>query len=131
MKHRKSALHAARRIFCLLLTYIVGIHLFDTCNASGYYDAMIQSIRHKGLAALHESGQTKGVTQVHVKRLRQILFLLDTAKTLDDMALPGMRLHALKGDLVGFYAVNVSGNWRVMFRFENDAVLDVDYIDYH
>lgn len=69
--------------------------------------------------------------QSHVKRLRMILALLDTAKTLDDVALPGMRLHSLKGTLEGSYAVSVSGNWRVIFRFEEGDILDVDYIDYH
>ena len=69
--------------------------------------------------------------QSHVKRLRIILALLDTAQTLDDVALPGMRLHPLKGELEGFYAVSVSGNWRVIFRFEESDVLDVDYTDYH
>lgn len=69
--------------------------------------------------------------QSHVKRLRIILALLDTAETLDDVALPGMRLHPLKGTLEGSYAVSVSGNWRVIFRFEEGDVLDVDYIDYH
>lgn len=69
--------------------------------------------------------------QSHVKRLRIILALLDTALTFDDVALPGMRLHPLKGTLEGFYAVNVSGNWRVIFRFEEGDVLDVDYTDYH
>lgn len=92
---------------------------------------MIQNIRHKGLAALHESGQTKGVLQEQVKRLRQILLLLDTAKTLNDMDLPGLRLHPLKGDRAGFHAVWVSWNWRVTFRLENGEAWDVDYTDYH
>ena len=92
---------------------------------------MIRNIRHKGLAALFHQDQTKGVQQTHVKRLRQILFLLDTATTLVDMNAPGLYLHSLKGDLDGFYAVTVSGNWRVIFRFANGDALDVDYLDYH
>ena len=92
---------------------------------------MIRNIRHKGLAALYHHDQTRGVQQAHVKRLRQILLLLDTATVLDDMNAPGLRLHALKGDLQGCYAVTVSGNWRVIFRFENGEALDVDYLDYH
>lgn len=92
---------------------------------------MIRNFRHKGLAALYSEGQAKGVMQSHVKRLRIILALLDTANTLDDVALPGMRLHPLKGTHEGFYAVSVSGNWRVIFRFEEGDVLDVDYMDYH
>ena len=92
---------------------------------------MIDSIRHKGLAALCYDDQTKGVKQSHVKRLRYILSLLATADTVKDMNLPGLKLHLLKGDLTGFYAVSVSGNWRVIFRFEDSHVTDVDLIDYH
>ena len=92
---------------------------------------MIDSIRHKGLAALYYDDQTKGVKQSHVKRLRYILSLLATAYTVKDMNLPGLKLHPLKGDLTGFYAVSVSGNWRVIFRFEGSHVTDVDFIDYH
>lgn len=92
---------------------------------------MIRNIRHKGLEALYQHDQTKGVQQAHVKRLRQILALLDSANVLADMDAPGLRLHTLKGDLTGFHAVTVSGNWRVIFRFEAGYVLDVDYLDYH
>ena len=69
--------------------------------------------------------------QSQVKRLRNILALLETAKTAEDMILPGLRLHALKGDLDGFYSVAVSGNWRVIFRFAAGNVHDVNLIDYH
>ncbi len=47
------------------------------------------------------------------------------------MDLPGFRLHALKGGYAGFWAVTVRANWRVIFRFEGDDVVDVDYLDYH
>jgi proteic killer suppression protein len=89
-------------------------------------------IRHKGLKALYEKDHTKGVQQQQVKRLRLILARLDAAATPADMDLPGLRLHPLKGDKTGFYAVDVSGNWRVIFRFDaaGDAT-DVDLIDYH
>lgn len=92
---------------------------------------MIGSIRHKGLAALYYEDQTKGVKQSLVKRLRHILALLETAFTIEDMNIPGLKLHQLKGDLAGFYAVFVSGNWRVIFRFEDGQATDVDLIDYH
>jgi proteic killer suppression protein len=71
------------------------------------------------------------VQQSLVKRLRQILALLATAMTIEDMNLPSLRLHQLKGDLAGFYAVSVSGNWRVIFRFKDGQAFDVDLIDYH
>ena len=92
---------------------------------------MIRNFRHKALAALYHEDKTKGINQAHVKRLRQILALLDSAISLDDMNAPGLRLHSLKGDLAGHYAVSVSGNWRVIFRFEAGEALDVDYVDYH
>lgn len=92
---------------------------------------MIRSIRHKGLAALFHDDETRGVHQAHLKRLRQILALLDSATTVADMNAPGLRLHTLRGSLQGFYAVTVSGNWRVIFRFEDGDALNVDYLDYH
>jgi toxin HigB-1 len=92
---------------------------------------MIGNIRHKGLSALYHDDQTKGVKQSLVKRLRYILALLDTAYTIEDMNLPGLELHKLRGDLASFYAVSVSGNWRVIFRFEDGQATEVDLIDYH
>jgi proteic killer suppression protein len=92
---------------------------------------MIGSIRHKGLAALYYDDQTKGVKQSLVKRLRYVLALLETAFTVEDMNIPGLKLHQLKGELAGFYAVTVSGNWRVIFRFEDGEATDVDLIGYH
>jgi len=92
---------------------------------------MIGSIRHKGLAALYYDDETKGVKQSLVKRLRHILALLATAYTAEDMNVPGLKFHQLRGDMAGFYAVSVSGNWRVSFRFEDDQATDVDLIDYH
>lgn len=92
---------------------------------------MVGSITHKGLAALYYDDRTKGVKQSLVKRLRQILALLATAVTVEDMNLPGLKLHQLKGDLGGFYAVAVSGNWRVIFRFEDGQATEVDLVDYH
>ena len=67
----------------------------------------------------------------HVRRLRLILTLLDSATQAADMHFPGSGFHALRGDLRGFYAVRVSGNWRVIFRFADGDVYDVDYVDYH
>lgn len=92
---------------------------------------MIMSIEHKGLADLHWKDQSKGIMQSLVKRLKQILALLDTARIIDDMNLPGLKLHPLKGDMKGFYSVSVSGNWRVIFRFVDGNALDVNLVDYH
>jgi toxin HigB-1 len=92
---------------------------------------MIRSFRHKGLKRLYEEDSTRGLNAAHAAKLRRILARLDTAKMLADMDLPGYRLHALKGGLEGFYAVTVQANWRVIFRFEEGEVFDVDYVDYH
>jgi len=67
----------------------------------------------------------------HVAKLRDILSRLDAAGTVRDMDLPGFRLHPLKGELKGFWAVTVRANWRVVFRFAEGEALDVNYIDYH
>ncbi len=92
---------------------------------------MIRKFRHKGLRDLFESGKTKGVNQQHVTRLRQITALLETAETLEDMDLPGLRLHELKGQRKGTWAVSVSGNWRVTFKMLEGDTTDVNYEDYH
>ena len=92
---------------------------------------MIRSIRHKGLKRLYEDDDPRGVIEEHTAKLRDILARLDAAGTPADMDLPGFRLHPLKGDFKGFWAVTVRANWRVIFRLAKGDVLDVDYIDYH
>lgn len=93
---------------------------------------MIRGFRHKGLRRLFERGDGRGVSQDQVKRLRRILVLLDTADSLDDVErFPGMRLHPLTGDLKELWSLSVTGNWRVVFRFENGHADDVDLVDYH
>ena len=67
----------------------------------------------------------------HVEKLRDILAVLDHSRGPEDMNMPGFRLHALKGKLAGSWAVSVSGNWRVTFRFDKGHAADVDYTDYH
>jgi proteic killer suppression protein len=92
---------------------------------------VIRSIRHKGLRRLYEEDDTRGVPAEHAQKLRDILEALDTALTIADMELPGLRLHALKGELRGVWAVTVRANWRVTFRFADPEAYDVDYVDYH
>ncbi|MCJ7684250.1 MAG: type II toxin-antitoxin system RelE/ParE family toxin [Desulfobacteraceae bacterium] len=67
----------------------------------------------------------------HFKRLQLILARLDASLSPQDMNLPGLNLHPLKGQYEAFWSVPVSGNWRVIFRFEDDNAFDVDYLDYH
>jgi proteic killer suppression protein len=92
---------------------------------------VIRSIRHKGLKRLHEDDDPRGVIREHTVKLRDILARLDAATTAADMDLPGFRLHPLKGDLKGLWAVTVRANWRVIFRLAEGDALDVDYVDYH
>jgi proteic killer suppression protein len=92
---------------------------------------MIGSIRHKGLRRLYEDDDSRGVISEHAEKLRDILAPLDAASAAADMNLPGFRLHPLKGELRGFWAITVRANWRVIFRFEDEDAVDVDYVDYH
>jgi len=92
---------------------------------------VIQSIRHKGLRRLHEHNELRGIRPEHAERLRDILARLDAASAIEDMDLPVFHLHALKGDRRDFWAVIVRANWRVIFRFEEGAALEVDHLDYH
>ena len=92
---------------------------------------MIESFKHKGLKRLFETGHTSGVNPQHVERLRKILALLETSENIDDMDLPGLNLHKLKGKIKNTLAVKVSGNWRVTFKPKKGDVLEVNYEDYH
>lgn len=93
---------------------------------------MIRRIRHKGLQQLYQKGHTGKVPAQLVPRLRRILALLDVATSPDDIdGLPGLHLHALKGQYRNFWAMSVSGNWRVIFRFEAGEPTDVNLVDYH
>lgn len=64
-------------------------------------------------------------------RIENILAVLDRAKAPEHMDLPGFRLHPLKGNLRGFWAVSVRANWRVIWRFDGTDAVDVNLIDYH
>ncbi len=92
---------------------------------------MIGSFRHKGLRQLYEDDLAKGVTPDHVRKLKQILLVLQAAEQVEAANLPTFRLHPLVGDLKGFWSIAVRANWRVIFRFENGEALDIDLIDYH
>ena len=92
---------------------------------------MIKSFRHKGLQKLYETGSTAGVQSNHAKRLRMLLVALETAQRIEDMDVPGFRLHALKGKLKGRWSITASGNWRVTFEFHEGNAYVLDYEDYH
>ncbi len=92
---------------------------------------MIAGFRHKGLKLLYEKGDRRRVRPQFAAKLERILARLDEAAGAADMDLPGFRLHPLKGDLAGYWSVGVSGNWRVIFRFDGADARVVDLIDYH
>jgi toxin HigB-1 len=92
----------------------------------------IRSFRHKGLQRLYERGERRDVPASLIQRLTDVLLAIDEAQRPQEVGLfPGWRLHPLKGDLKGFWSVSVSGNWRVIFRFEKGDAFDVDLVDYH
>jgi proteic killer suppression protein len=92
---------------------------------------VIRGFNHKGLARFFETGFKGGIQTEHGARLRLILGRLSAATTPGDMALPGLKLHPLKGDRKGTWAVSVTGNWRVTFKFVGKDADAVDYEDYH
>ena len=92
---------------------------------------MIISFKHKGLQKFYESGNTAGIQNTHKTKLRMILTALDSTQEIDDMNIPGYKLHSLKGRLKGLWSVTVNGNWRVTFKFKNGNIYIVNYEDYH
>jgi proteic killer suppression protein len=93
---------------------------------------MIRTFRHRALEQFYRTGRPRGLPQDLVARIRRVLTVLDGAKSVGDVDfLPGMRLHPLKGHLAGYWSVSVSGNWRIVFRFDDGEAMDVDLVDYH
>ena len=92
---------------------------------------MIRSVRHRGLKRLFEHDDRSKLRPDLVDKIVRVLGRLDAAVTIKDMDVQGLGLHALTGDLKGFWSVTVSRNWRIIFRFEESDAFDVDFIDYH
>jgi proteic killer suppression protein len=92
---------------------------------------MIKSFKHKGLENFFLTGSTKGIQAIHQKKLALILNYLDEAETINDLNIQAFKLHPLKGELKGLWAITVQANWRITFKFENENVYIVDYQDYH
>ncbi len=96
-----------------------------------YNVGMIKSFKHKGLRRLFETGSAAGIQPGHKQKLRIRLTALDTAACIEDMNTPGWRLHSLKGTRQGLSAIDVSRNWRIVFKFKDGNAYIVDYEDYH
>lgn len=92
---------------------------------------MIESFRHRGLKRLYQHKDRSGIGGDMLRRVEEILSILDAAETISELDIPGYRLHPLTGPLKGLWSVRVTGNWRIVFRFEDGAAWDVDLVDYH
>lgn len=92
---------------------------------------MIKSFKHKGLAKFYETGSTRGIQTNHATKLRLQLAALDTAYTIEDLDIPGYRLHTLKGTRKGIWSITVNANWRLTFEFTEGNVYILNYEDYH
>ncbi|MDM3872184.1 type II toxin-antitoxin system RelE/ParE family toxin [Porticoccus sp. W117] len=92
---------------------------------------MIKSFKHKGLEKFFTTGSTAGIQPAHATKISDRLAFLNAATCIEDMNKPGYRLHPLKGNLKQHWAITVSGNWRITFRFENGDAYVVNYEDYH
>jgi len=95
------------------------------------WSPVIKKFKQKKLKDLFENGKSAKIGKNLQDRILLILDILHGACTPEDANFPGSRFHGLKGDLKGFYSVSVSGNWRIIFRFENGNAYDVELIDYH
>lgn len=92
---------------------------------------MIKSFAHKGLEQFFITGSKAGIQPQHANRIRLILAQLQQARSIDDLRIPTLRLHELKGDRKGVWSVVVQSNWRITFRFVDGQAEVVDYEDYH
>ena len=101
------------------------------CAISDIIADMIKSFKHKGLQDFYEHGSLSGIQAHHRQKLKMQLVALDTATVIDDLDLPGYRLHPLKGDLKGLWSIEINKNWRLTFEFKSGDVYIVNYEDYH
>jgi proteic killer suppression protein len=92
---------------------------------------VIRSFRHRGLRRFYADGDPSRIDAALRNKVQRILSALDAARSPQALDIPGFRLHPLKGELEGFWSVTVSGNWRVVFRFEDGDTFGVDLLDYH
>jgi proteic killer suppression protein len=94
----------------------------------------LEQFRHKGLRQFYEDDLTKGVPPAMADKLRKLFFAMETAESLEKVGrFPGWKLHPLKGELKGFWSLTLTGNWRLIFRYDPDTGIasDIDLVDYH
>ena len=92
---------------------------------------MIKTFKHKGLKKFFETGSKAEIQAKHERRLRMQLAAIDTASIIEDIDLPGFKLHPLKGNRDGVWSITVNGNWRVTFEFKDGNAYILNYEDYH
>ena len=92
---------------------------------------MIESFKHRGLKRLFQSGDRSKIRPDLIDKVERILARLEAALAPEDLDVPGFGFHPLTGDRKGSFAVVVSRNWRIVFRFENGSAFDIDFLDYH
>ena len=99
--------------------------------ATRYTCRMIKTFKHKGLKKFFETGSKAGIQAKHDRKLRMQLAAIDTATIIDDVDLPGFKLHPLKGNRDGIWSITVNGNWRITFEFIDGNAYILNYEDYH
>ena len=92
---------------------------------------VIKSFKHYGLEQYYRYGNASGIQQQHKSKLRMQLAALDTAQMIEDLDIPGYRLHRLKGRRKNVWSISVNGNWRLTFEFKAGDVHILNYEDYH
>ena len=93
---------------------------------------MIESFKHKGLQELFTTGKTKRLPQERLKKIKGILTMVDAAINIADLRIPAFRLHQLKTTpYVGYWSIDVTGNFRIVFMFSNGKSSNLDYLDTH
>lgn len=102
----------------------------DKRRLSPYTGAVIRKFRHRGLEQFYNGNPGRISPELRAK-VERVLDVLNVAEGPRQVDLPGYRLHALKGDLCGLWSITISGNWRIIFRFVDSDVSDIDLVDYH
>lgn len=92
---------------------------------------MIKTFRHKGLERFFLAGERRLLDAKWLERLKIFLDVLDKARIIEDLTVPGAGLHRLSGDRKDTWSMKVSRNWRLTFRFEDGHAFDVNLEDYH
>ncbi len=101
------------------------------CYVTRYNNFMIKSFKHRGLKKFFLKNNPSNLNPEHITRIQDILTILNIAKSIQQINVPGLRLHQLKGSYEGYWSVTDSGNYRIVFKFEEEDVYEIDYIDYH